>query len=95
MGYFSNGTEGEMYQERWCSRCLHHKGCAVWLLHLLHNYDECNKPDSFLHTLIPCSEEGVGNEKCTMFVAGGNAEDWMSAPNSIPGPSLFEDQDNG
>ena len=23
MGYFSNGTEGELYQERWCSRCLH------------------------------------------------------------------------
>lgn len=71
MGYFSNGTEAECYEDAYCSRCVHQKiddgGCSVMLLHLLNNYDECNKPDSFLHTLIPTSTDGVGNKQCTMF----------------------------
>jgi hypothetical protein len=74
MGYFSNGTEGEDYQQKWCSRCLHENvekyiGCPVWNLHLLHNYDECNKPDSYLHRLIP--RDGTENKRCSMFVDRG------------------------
>ena len=70
MGYFSNGTEGDMYQESWCERCLNSDmeeapGCAVWDAHLMANYDECNNPDSILHWLIP--RNGVINEKCNMF----------------------------
>lgn len=74
MGYFSNGTEGEAYEARYCSRCIHQNGpdgdggCAVWLLHMLHNYDECNKEDSFLHTLIP--RHGTTNGRCAMFCEG-------------------------
>lgn len=73
MGYFSNGTEGEMYEARYCRRCLHNgppdgPGCPIMLLHLIHNYDECNKDDSFLHVLIPRSKYHLGNEQCTMFV---------------------------
>lgn len=71
MGYFSNGTEGEIYEGDYCSRCVHQKiddgGCAVWFLHMLHNYDECNKPNSFLHSLIPLVKDGIGNEQCLMF----------------------------
>lgn len=71
MGYFSNGTEGESYEAQYCSRCVHQKpddgGCAVFLAHLLHNYDECNKDDSILHMLIPRKKVGVGNEQCAMF----------------------------
>ena len=72
MGYFSNGTEGMAYEEQFCERCIHQgpqegPGCPVWLLHLLHNYDECNKKDSFLHVLIPRAKSGVGNEQCSMF----------------------------
>lgn len=73
MGYFSNGTEGMMYESEFCSRCVHQNGpdgesgCAVWLLHMLHNYEECNKPDSFLHTLIPRRKDDLGNEQCAMF----------------------------
>ena len=73
MGYFSNGTEGEMYEEQYCNRCIHQNGpdgesgCAVMLAHLLWNYDECNNDASILDTLIPRSPDGVGNEKCTMF----------------------------
>lgn len=67
MGYFPNGTSGMDYEEQWCLKCVHHENCAVWLAHMLHNYDECNNPDSILHMLIPLSKNGLGNEKCRMF----------------------------
>jgi hypothetical protein len=68
MGYFPNGTAGEMYEEQYCSRCVHQEdGCAVWLAHLLKNYDDCNDDSSILHMLIPRSEDGLSNEKCKMF----------------------------
>lgn len=72
MGYFSNGTEGESYFERYCSRCIHDdeekgKYCPIWNLHLLYNYQECNNKESMLHTLIP-RNDGGGNDVCTMFV---------------------------
>jgi hypothetical protein len=71
MGYFANGTEGELYEARYCSRCRHYDdepACAVWAAHLFHNYDECNKNDSILHELIPRDERGE-NMQCRMFVA--------------------------
>ena len=71
MGYFPNGTAGMLYEDAYCSRCVHQKpddgGCMVMLLHLLHNYEECNKADSFLHLLIP--REGHENGQCKMFHA--------------------------
>lgn len=72
MGYFSNGTEGEMYREQYCDRCIHgqdqEKGCAVWDLHLQHNYESCSNPivEAMLNTLIP--KKGVFNGECKMFV---------------------------
>lgn len=66
MGYFANGTEGMMYEERYCSKCVHEEGCAVWAMHIIHNYDECNNPESLLHKLIPKLSDG-GNGECTMF----------------------------
>ena len=65
MGYFSNGTEGEMYEAEFCSRCVHEDNCAVLEAHMLYNYDECNKKDSILHILIP--KKGCDNKKCRMF----------------------------
>lgn len=71
MGYFSNGAEGEFYEEMYCNRCVHQKpddgGCVVWFLHLLRNYEDCNNPDSPLHVLIPRSAGGLSNEQCRMF----------------------------
>lgn len=71
MGYFPNGESGRDYEAQYCDRCVHQKpddgGCSVFLLHLLHNYEECNKPGSFLHTLIP--RDGIENKQCTMFHA--------------------------
>lgn len=71
MGYFSNGSEGECYYEEYCARCIHDdpengKHCPIWSLHLLYNYEECNKKDSYLHVLIP--REGSINGTCSMFV---------------------------
>lgn len=76
MGYFSNGSEGDAYEAAVCSKCVHQNGpdgesgCAVMLAHMLHNYKECNKPDSILHLLIPRGHpdnEGYWNGKCAMF----------------------------
>lgn len=72
MGYFPNGTAGDMYEEEYCSRCIHQggkdgPGCPVMLAHILHNYKECNNDDSILLLLIPRDKDGW-NEKCGMFV---------------------------
>lgn len=69
MGYFSNGTEGELYQEKYCNRCMHdkNKNCPIWLAHLLYNYELCNSKNNPLNILIPLSKDGLTNEQCTMF----------------------------
>ena len=76
MGYFSNGSEGEHYEQKWCDRCIHgdyginKEGathmCPVWLAHFVHNYDECNNDNSILHMLIP--RDGSDNGQCKMFI---------------------------
>ena len=56
MGYFSNGIEGDMYEEEYCHHCIHYHeeySCPVLEAHAIWNYDECNKPDSILHKIIP------------------------------------------
>ena len=64
MGYFSNGSEGFDWEAANCTSCVHEDGCAVRMAHLVHNYNECNNPESILHMLIPY-ENGV-NGKCNM-----------------------------
>ena len=74
MGYFSNGTEGDMYEAKYCARCVHETeevGCAVMLAHMIHNYAEANNDDSILHMLIPINDEGW-NEQCRMFIPKDN-----------------------
>jgi len=66
MGYFSSGTEGDMYIEQYCEECVHYEGCAVMSAHMACSYKECNKPESILHMLIPRDEAGY-NEKCRMY----------------------------
>ena len=71
MGYFSNGSEGMDYEAQYCDKCSHQNGpdgksgCAVWLAHMLKNYEECNNEDSILHLLI--SRTKTGNGACLMF----------------------------
>jgi len=69
MGYFPNGTSNDIYRERYCDQCFHDRNgdCPIVFLHLMHNYDECNKQHSFLHALIPRDKDGC-NEQCKLFV---------------------------
>ncbi len=68
MGYFSNGTEGQMFEEKWCANCRHSDisggreigvdpPCPVWMAHSLYAYDLCNKNEDpgkvILDMLIP------------------------------------------
>lgn len=69
MGYFSNGTAGELFEAFYCDRCIHQeKGCAVWAAHQIHNYSECNNKRNILHMLIPRTADGLDNEACRMFI---------------------------
>lgn len=69
MGYFSNGTEGEMYMEAYCNKCKHdkHEDCPIWAAHLMHNSDGANNDSHVLHMLIPRSKDGLYNEACWFF----------------------------
>lgn len=74
MGYFPNGTAGDLYQEEFCNRCEHDAGndCPIWNAHLLWSGKE-GKQD-VLDLLIPRSEDGE-NEQCSMFKAD---PDWKA-----------------
>jgi len=60
MAYFSNGTEGEMYFERWCSKCeflpeVEDHDCPIRSAHFFYNYDREKNPavKAILDMLIP------------------------------------------
>ena len=74
MADFSNGTEGMMYEEQYCDKCVHqgdeNSGCMVWLAHLCHAYDLCNSKTpgkEILDMLIPMNKDGLFADKCSMF----------------------------
>ena len=80
MGYFSNGTEGLMYEERYCVRCVHYQpdpdkpGCPIWGAHWLYAYE--GNHAEVLDMLIPRAPAPEWNARCRMFVAppqGGEA----------------------
>lgn len=81
MAYFSNGTEGEMYQDDYCMKCKNWRdrkdgrgeGCPIWDLHVLYAYDECNgkgNAKDMLDTLIPMKE--LYADECSMFLRNIN-----------------------
>ena len=74
MGYFSNGTEGEIYQDRYCRRCVHYgpeegPGCPGFGAHLAFNYGQSAEVKEIMDSLIPPGA-GRGNEQCKMFYVG-------------------------
>lgn len=72
MGYFSNGSEGEAYEARWCNRCQRQGDCFIWDQHLVYNGNP--EHQARLDKLIPQRPDGLGNEQCTGFTvraAGG------------------------
>ena len=81
MGYFSNSTEGDIYEYNVCRHCRHNTGpgeppCAVWFLHIMHNYDQQSNPNlqHALSTLIPRDDKGR-NQQCAMFIPKENARE--------------------
>ena len=70
MGYFSNGSEGMQYESMYCDRCVHNHpehGCPVLHAHTFWNYEECLKPDSILHKMIPIKPDTFCGE-CFCFL---------------------------
>lgn len=77
MGYFSNGSDGADYQDRYCNRCIHDikQDCPVWMLHLAFNYEQLRQQPNqqgptrqILSALIPERKDHLGNEQCKLFV---------------------------
>jgi hypothetical protein len=72
MGYFSNGTEGQIYEEHYCNKCVNNAdgACPVWGIHLLYNYQQQDNKaiKGILDQFISRSKDGLGNDKCNMFV---------------------------
>lgn len=76
MGYFSNGTEGMIYEDTYCLKCVHWpkdddaSGCPVLMAHHLYAYEMCNQAENpakvILDMLIPPTK-GLGNDRCAMF----------------------------
>lgn len=74
MGYFSNGSEGDMYEAQYCARCVHsndENGCPVMLAHVLYAYEECNSKSNAAHILTmlipPRKDQPAFNDQCAMF----------------------------
>lgn len=82
MTYFSNGSEGDGYIERYCEKCLNYgeeedPQCPILAVHLMFNYDQLEKGQEKLReclsALIPTDDKGFGGE-CRMFrPIGGDA----------------------
>lgn len=75
MTYFANGTEGDIFEEMYCSRCIHAPqyeaeppvDCPILTLHRMWNYDAVGeKADQTKHLalelFIPRGKD------CSMFV---------------------------
>jgi hypothetical protein len=70
----SNGSEGLVFQHRYCNRCIHDKavreepprwesGCQVWASALMFKTDEPEYPPE----LVYANEEDVFSGRCTKF----------------------------
>lgn len=78
MAYFSNGTEGDCYESKWCSRCVHSGKdgvqCEVMLVHHLYAYQlggadkETDPGKLILDQLIPMDAKGLYAVQCKMFI---------------------------
>lgn len=77
MAYFSNGSEGEYYEQKYCRRCVHGSDeavlCPVMVLHQEWNYEaiaggEDDPKNVALNTLWPRCDDDNHNEACAMFV---------------------------
>lgn len=92
MGYFANGTSGQIFEAQFCEKCVHREGpdgksgCAVMLAHLLYSYALCDEDGTpgkdILDMLIPHEPT-----TCNMFHEGPA----KPGPGSLDGRTQFED----
>lgn len=70
MAYFSNGTEGEIYEAHYCQKCVHNQKdhCPVLELHLLWNYEQFDNKDKRCALDKFIKRDGTDNEQCRMFI---------------------------
>jgi hypothetical protein len=75
MGYFSNGTEGDFYRERYCDCCEFDKdeSCPIWNMHVQHCYNGSADAKHILDSLIPRSKDKLDNDTCFFFVRANRA----------------------
>ena len=72
MGYFSNRTEADIYEEMYCKRCAHYCGldsfCPVWDAHFMLDREQATNSHLayVLNVLIPRDDQGH-NGQCAMF----------------------------
>lgn len=84
MAYFSNGTEGEKLDQQ-CDECPLGQGpCPVFLVQMLHNYDQCDneKLKAAMNLLI--DERGICQVRPQLLRAGVKAPE--SNPETISRP---------
>lgn len=73
MGYFANSIEAQLYEERFCNKCIHYNNeCPILFLHGLWNYEAVGKnkdetKETTLNSFIPRDGKGK-NEECLMFI---------------------------
>jgi hypothetical protein len=76
MGYFSSGSEGADYEDRYCWRCVNWTdngsgslGCPIMDAHAFANYEQHDDKTLgvVLSLLIPRTPDDLGNEQCSLF----------------------------
>jgi len=86
----ANGTEGAIFQERWCQNCAHDsydleagdgKSCGILMRTMLHSVDEPEYPDEW-------QQEPGEEPKCTAFHRADAQPVGPKCPNTI---DLFEE----
>lgn len=83
MAYFSNGTEGMIYESQYCENCINYreydplnglKSCPIWDLHYQYSYEQNKKTKvgkvliNILETLIPTKKDSTFPDECSMFL---------------------------
>ena len=81
MAYFSSGSEGSHYTQKYCDRCIHGDGpCPVLWLHLEWNYEAIGNATkkTALNTLWPVTADGIHNEACKLFHDKGESDNELA-----------------
>ena len=105
MGYFSNGSQGEIFREEWCHRCeawgrdvraveSDTAGCAIMDVHFFYAYGAEGDAKKILDMLITRGEDG---QQCQMFSEREGAplrgQPALTGLEAVPGAAVGEPVD--